>query len=437
MNMKRPQYHFTPPRNWMNDPNGLIYLDGKYHLYYQHNPHSVKWEHLHWGHAVSDDLLTWRHLPIALRETEDGVMAYSGCTVFDGNNTSGFGTNDNPPLVAIYTEADGKVQAQSLAYSLDRGVTFTPYDDNPVLDLFAPHFRDPRVFWYNDHWVMAVALAAEDKIRFYGSPDLKTWQLLSDFGPQGAIADYWECPDIYPVTTSTGQTRWILQVSVGDHTPMGGSGIQYFVGHFDGEKFTTQQENVKWMDYGQDFYAAQAWLNAPQLTTIGWMNNLAYANASPAAEWRGQQSLPRQLSLVTFAGDTYLKQEPVPLASQYKDHWHFEKPRGELDFYGDALDIKAKISGEFTIRVNNTVIGWVQDSLFLDRSASENINFHPEVNTRHEAPLFFPLQEVRIVVDTHSVEVFAGPLTISSVVFPTKQELWVGGEVDSLQVWRS
>ncbi len=237
----RPQFHFTPKINWTNDPNGLVYHDGEWHLFYQYNPFGDLWGHMSWGHAVSTDLLRWKHLEVALPE-EDGFMIYSGSAVVDKDNTSGFGRGGKPPLVAIYTSRTESDQHQSIAYSLDRGRTWTKYSGNPVIDIDEAAFRDPKVFWHRQtkKWVMAVVLADRRKVRFYGSPDLKAWEHLSDFGPAGAypVAN-WECPDLFelPVEGEPGGAKWIFQVDSGRGHPWQGSGCQYFVGEFDGRTF--------------------------------------------------------------------------------------------------------------------------------------------------------------------------------------------------------
>lgn len=238
----RPQYHFTPERNWMNDPNGMVYYEGEYHLFYQYNPFGNKWGHMSWGHAVSADLAHWKHLPLALSE-ENGVMIFSGSVVVDWKNSSGFGTGNLPPLVAIYTghrPSDGR-QSQCLAYSNDRGRTWTKFAGNPVIDIGSTDFRDPKVIWHEPtaRWVMAVSLSVERKVRFYGSSDLKAWEYLSDFGPAGSTSGIWECPDLFPLPVE-GRRRsdaWGLIVNVGSGAPAGGSGCQYFVGTFNGREF--------------------------------------------------------------------------------------------------------------------------------------------------------------------------------------------------------
>lgn len=241
----RPIIHFTPEENWMNDPNGMFYYEGEYHLFYQYNPFGNTWGHMSWGHAVSKDLIHWEHLPVALPE-EDGVMIFSGSAVVDWKNTSGFGTANNPPIVAIYTgyhEMTG-IQEQSIAFSLDKGRTWTKYAENPVIDLKLKNFRDPKVIWYEpeNKWVMVVAMPMDRNVQFYSSKDLKSWDLMSAFGPMGSVKGQWECPDLFPIIASDGIEKWILEVDVDSGAPAGGSGGQYFVGSFDGTTFLSDQE---------------------------------------------------------------------------------------------------------------------------------------------------------------------------------------------------
>ena len=238
----RPQFHFTPEKNWMNDPNGLVYYEGEYHLFYQYNPFGDKWGHMSWGHAVSPDLVHWQHLPLALAE-ENGVMIFSGSAVVDWKNTSGFGKDGKPPLVALYAGnyTEKPLQNENIAYSNDRGRTWTKYSGNPVIDIGSKDFRDPKIFWYEpmNQWVMVVALSADHKIRLYASKDLKQWERLSDFGPAGAISGVWECPDLFPLPldANANQIKWVLVVNAGSGAPAGGTGAQYFIGNFDGTNF--------------------------------------------------------------------------------------------------------------------------------------------------------------------------------------------------------
>ena len=241
----RPQFHFTPEVNWMNDPNGMVYHDGEYHLFYQYNPFGNRWGHMSWGHAVSRDMVHWEHLPVALYE-ENGVMIFSGSAVVDHANTSGFGTEGDPPLVAFYTGhyTEKPLQNQHIAYSNDNGRTWTKNAGNPVLDIGYRDFRDPKVMWHepSNKWVMTVTLPTERKVRFYGSPNLKDWTLLSEFGPAGAVKGIWECPDLFPLDVEgSDETKWVLIVNIGGDAIAGGSGTQYFVGEFDGTRFVEDQ----------------------------------------------------------------------------------------------------------------------------------------------------------------------------------------------------
>lgn len=243
----RPQFHYTPEKNWMNDPNGMVYYQGEYHLFYQHNPSGNQWGNMSWGHAVSTDMVHWSELPVAIPH-DDAEMVFSGSAVIDTNNTSGFGTKDNPAMVAVYTRLDKStgVQSQALAYSTDRGRTFTKYADNPVIDIGSRDFRDPKVFWYEQgqEWIMSVALSAERKVAFYRSSDLKTWEHLSNFGPAGATGGVWECPDLFPlpVDGDKKKTKWVLLVNIGSGGIAGGSANQYFTGTFDGKNFVSDDK---------------------------------------------------------------------------------------------------------------------------------------------------------------------------------------------------
>lgn len=237
----RPLFHFTPPVNWINDPNGMVYFEGEYHLFYQYNPFGDKWGHMSWGHAVSPDLVRWEHLPVALWE-EDGVMAFSGSAVVDWDNTSGFGVGGKPPLVAIYTGhyTSKPLQNQWIAHSNDRGRTWTKFAGNPVLDVNMADFRDPKVVWHQPtkRWIMTLALPAEHKVHFYASPDLKEWRYVGEYGGGGALGGLWECPDLFPLEVEGGGVKWVLIVNLNPGGPAGGSGCQYFVGEFDGATFT-------------------------------------------------------------------------------------------------------------------------------------------------------------------------------------------------------
>ena len=304
----RPQYHFSPEQGWMNDPNGLVYHNGDYHLFYQYYPHATVWGPMHWGHAVSKDLVTWEHKPIALFPDEKGYI-FSGSAVVDTHNTSGFSTTGEPPLVAIFTyfslpkEKSGSIETQSqgIAYSLDNGVTWEKYGGNPVLpNPGIKDYRDPKVFWHEPtkKWIML--LVAGDYVKLYSSKNLKKWNFLSDFGKElGSKGGVWECPDLFPLTTTSGETKWVMVVSIGNGAPNGGSGTQYFVGDFNGTQFTTNQKEYKWLDWGTDNYAGITYNNTPnnERIFIGWMSNWQYALKTPTTPWRSAMTLPRELIL--------------------------------------------------------------------------------------------------------------------------------------------
>jgi fructan beta-fructosidase len=286
----RPQVHFSPQKNWTNDPNGLVYFNHEYHLFYQFNPFGDEWGHMSWGHAVSKDLLHWQELPVAIPE-ENGTMIFTGSVVVDRENSSGFCAPKTSCLVAIYTghQVDGTRQAQDLAYSRDDGRTWTKYEKNPVLDLHLKDFRDPSVSW-NDatqRWVMAVSLPKEHKVRFYASKNLKEWTMLSDFGPAGDVAGDWECPDLLQIPASDGkQGIWALKVGLNPGAPQGGSGEQYFLGSFDGKAFAASREPGAhgWTNYGKDDYCAISFNGLPsgeEPVLLGWMNNWQYASIRP------------------------------------------------------------------------------------------------------------------------------------------------------------
>src|SRR5262245_12289899 len=279
----RPQFHFTPPTNFMNDPNGFVYYQGEYHLFYQHNPYGKTWGHMSWGHAVSPDLIHWRHLPIALFE-ENEIMVFSGSAVVDWKNSSGLCKNPDPAdrscLVSFYTGHGRGKQTQNIGYSNDRGRTWTKFSGNPAIDINSKGFRDPKVFWHEPSrkWIMITVLAGEHKVRFYGLTDLKKWSALSDFGPAGATGGAWECPDLFELSIDPGQheSRWVLIVNIYPGGVTGGSGGQYFIGKFDGTRFTNDNPDSQklWVDHGKDFYAAVSWSDIPvsdgRRLCLGW-----------------------------------------------------------------------------------------------------------------------------------------------------------------------
>lgn len=440
----RPAYHFTPELNWMNDPNGLVYLDGEYHLFYQHNPLETKWGHMSWGHAVSTDLLHWQHLPIALYE-EYGVMIFSGSAVVDERNTSGFGKDNKPPLVAIYTGHGHGRQTQDIAFSTDRGRTWTKYDGNPVIDLHEAEFRDPKVFWHEPtrQWVMVVALSARKQVQFYGSPDLKKWTLLSEFGPVGVEnKPNWECPDMFelPIANEPGKTRWVLVANMGGGSITGGMGVEYFTGTFDGKIFTSDSTKSQWADYGRDFYAVSSWSNiADRRIWIGWMAN-GDIGLTPTHPWRSNMSVPRELLLCRINGTLRLCQTPVRELQKLRDK-SIQLSDTTLNSEPIPLDLRTQqceihvefdpgTAADFGLRVlkkndQQTIVGYdvKSKSVYVDRTKSGNVSFHPGFAGRHAGPLEPDAAgriRLHVLTDACSVEVFAndGQTVISDLVFP-------------------
>jgi fructan beta-fructosidase len=464
----RPQYHFSPAAHWINDPNGLVFLDGEYHLFYQYNPHGDQWGHMSWGHAVSPDLLHWRELPVAIPE-DDRYLIFSGSVVVDSLNTSGFGSASAAPLVAIYTGAQraaGGLQNQQLAYSVDRGRSWTKYAGNPVLDLGSNNFRDPKVFWYapGNTWVMAAVLSERHQVALFSSADLKHWTHLSDFGPAGAADGAWECPDLFPlpVNGNASDLRWVLKVDVFRSAVAAGSGAQYFIGLFDGREFHADSAAL-WLDYGMDFYAAASWAHLPDADSrhvwIAWMNSHHYARDIPTAPWRGAMSLPREVSLRSESGALTLLQAPVAtLAGLRGRHTHLGNlPLAEtrrvptVPGFGTQVEILAQFAPrsahEFGLKVavgrhEQTLIGYDVPSatLFVDRSRSGRIPA-PIFAERRAAPLA-PRDGIvilHIFVDRSSIEVFAndGERVITEQIFPSAGsdgiELYAEGGIAHLQ----
>ena len=442
----RPAYHFTPPAHWMNDPNGMVYYKGVWHLFYQYYPGGSTWGPMHWGHATSSDLLNWRQMPVALEPDRMGYI-FSGSAVVDADNTAGFGKN---ALVAVFTHHDpageksGKLnfQRQSLAYSTDGGQRWNKYVENPVLSNPGIHdFRDPKVFWHaaTRKWIMS--LATEDRITFYSSPDLKKWSKESDFGQGlGAHGGVWECPDLFPLTLN-GKTRWVLLVSLNPGGPNGGSGTQYFVGDFDGHFFAAEDQQTRWVDYGPDDYAGVTWSNvADRRLFLGWMNNWDYADKVPTAPWRGSMTAPRELSLREVDKNVYLVSQParelrkpalpgttIDLAAPQPAR----KLAAKLKQYGGSfsLGLKAEQLASFTLTLSNEqgdqlLIGYDKAArqYFIDRSAAGLTDFSPKFKGRLTAPRLAKGKagDIRLLFDAGSVELFAdqGLTAMSAVFFP-------------------
>lgn len=471
----RPAFHFSPERNWINDPAGLVFDGSQYQLFAQYNPYGDVWGHMSWGHSVSTDLLSWRELPVALSE-ENGVAIFTGSAVVDAKNTSGFGENGNAPLVAIYTGNSTRLQTQNLAYSNDGGRSWTKYGGNPVLDLHESDFRDPMVFWHEPtkRWIMVASLALQHKVLFFSSPDLRRWTKLSEFGPAGANgAPNWECPNFFelPVANAAGQKKWVLELGIGDNGPAGGSATQYFVGDFDGTKFVDANplNQTLWVDYGSDFYAAQTWSNIPSTDgrrlAIAWMDNWKYADKLPTSPWRGQLTSPRELGLIKTPVGIRLTQTPAMELERLRgDHvqlhnasWADLQALLARRDWPDTLEIDAELELKgsqdfgFTLRKGasyGTRVGYDSrwSDVYIDRSHSGDLIVGPSFAARHEAPIAADKTRIRmhILLDRSSVELFAqdGLLTITDLIYPRPSDrgldVYADGNppvVISLDIW--
>jgi fructan beta-fructosidase len=434
----RPRDHFTPGRGWLNDPNGLVHHDGEWHLFFQHWPDALVHGPMSWGHAVSRDLLDWTELPVALPATEVEHM-WSGSVVHDAANTSGLGTEEAGALVALYTSFDpvGLGQAQSLAWSTDRGRTWTAYAGNPVLDIGSTAFRDPKVIRHGDGWLMVLVLADERTVEVYRSPDLVHWKHASSFGPAGSVEGVWECPDLVRVPIEgTDATAAVLLVSVLSDAPAGGSGMQYFVGELDGARFR-QTQDAEWLDHGADFYAAVSYSDAPGPEPVvqGWMSNWQYANDVPATDFRGSMTLARRLSLRRRDGRLVLVQRPVVrdgevvhAVTDLELDGTTTLPVAATSFRVTA-EVETGTAQRFGLHVrvgpDERTTVWVDavaGAVVLDRTRSGTTDFHPGFPAVHTAPLPPGDGPVRleVVVDQSSVEVFVGDgeVVLTDLVFP-------------------
>lgn len=448
----RPLLHFTPKEHWMNDPNGMVYYAGVYHLFYQYHPFSSVWGPMHWGHATSRDLFHWKHQPIALYPDSLGTI-FSGSAVLDKQNTSGFGTKKNPPLVAVFTYHDDKAapgrqdfQTQGLAYSLDSGKTWKKHNGNPVLrNPGIIDFRDPKAMWYekDKKWVMT--LATKDCITFYSSPDLKVWKEESVFGnTAGAHGGVWECPDLFPLVYK-GKEYWVLLVNLNPGGPNGGSATQYFLGNFDGHAFTPFHEDIRWLDYGPDEYAGVTWSNTGKRRLfLGWMSNWDYAQKVPTESWRSAMTIPRELKLVLVRGNIFLASVPVKELDQLIQPAGKSRllsspgvkfPVGDLAPARFVFSVKA--GQDFKVRFSNSSnevveIGYQADSnrYYIDRRFSGLTGFHPLFASRSLAPRISTrsLIEMEIILDRSSVELFAdeGLTTMTAIYFSTNplSDVW-------------
>lgn len=456
----RPTYHFAPKQNWLNDPNGLVYYNGNYHLFFQHNPFGNIQGHLSWGHATSKDIMRWEELSVAIPEYANAdksvTMIFSGTAVVDSANTSGLaGQTGNKPMVAIYTSHVDKngplVQHQSIAYSLD-GFSFTNYQNNPILDIKAKDFRDPKVFWHHpsNKWIMIVAKPDQYKVHFYGSTNLKGWTFLSEFGGIGDQDKIWECPDIFelPVMNSGGR-KWVLTVSAG-HPQKGFLAMQYFVGNFDGNSF--KEDNLsypKYLDHGKDFYAGIIYNNLPSTDSrkimMGWANCWEYANTIPTKNFRGMMAIQRELSLKSGNGDYMLMQQPIKEVNNYRETLLFSQDKFSInnevnncnDTRGDALDIEFTITKADAVKAGiklfkggdeetNIYFDKEEGAVKLDRRKSGYVNFSKRFSSVESAPVEKANSDLkfRILIDKSIVEVFVndGEQVITDQVFPTNND---------------
>ncbi|MBO0321419.1 glycoside hydrolase family 32 protein [Muricauda sp. CAU 1633] len=449
----RPQFHFSPPEKWMNDPNGLVYNDGIYHLFYQYYPEDIVWGPMHWGHAISSDLVHWEHKPIALYPDEHGLI-FSGSAVVDKNNTSGFGKEGVAPLVAIFTyhlmegEKAGRddFQTQGIAFSLDNGESWTKYEGNPVIGNDGIRdFRDPKVFWHEESQKWILTLVAGDHAKFYASKNLKEWEYLSDFGKaQGAHGGVWECPDLFPIQVAgSDEEKWVLIISINPGAPNGGCGTQYFIGDFDWEKFISDQQEPLWIDQGADNYAGVTYNNTPdgKRIFIGWMSNWPYADKTPTKKWRSAMTVPRELTLKKIGDDLVLTSYPVgqldKLASQVLAEDVQIAPGTSETLSVDGLNqsqIQFETSSrDFSLTFENDLgetLILAMDSqsytLMVDRTKSGKIDFNPEFgNKKHFAPIGMlndGTYQVKILLDWSSIEIFmdGGVNVMTEQLFPTE-----------------
>ena len=439
----RPIYHFTPEYGWMNDPNGMVYKDGEYHLFYQYNPYGCMWGNMHWGHAVSKDLLSWEHLPIAL--APDGLGAiFSGSCVVDKNNTAGFGKD---AIVAFYTSA-GASQTQSMAYSLDNGRTFTKYAGNPIVTSSARDFRDPKVFWYEltQKWIMILAVGQEMQI--FSSANLKEWSYESSFGEgQGAHGGIWECPDLIQLPVKgTDQKKWVLICNLNPGGIFGGSATQYFVGEFDGHRFVNESPSkTKWMDWGKDHYATVTWSNAPDNRTIAiaWMSNWEYANDVPTMQYRSANSVPRDLYLYEQDGETYLASVPSEELLALRDK-PVKKGSFKVNKVREVKKLLKENSGAYEIEVKVKNVNANEFGFQLYNSKGEEVSFSYNLSTKQfsmdraqsgktsfskhfAAVTSAPIKQqstytLRLLIDKCSIEAFDGDgkFAMTNLVFPSE-----------------
>jgi len=449
----RPQFHFSPAKNWTNDPNGLVYFEGEYHLFYQYNPYGNRWGHMTWAHSVSADLVHWKHLPIAIPE-KDSIMIFSGSAVVDKNNSSGFAKKGGQvPMVAIYTahiipdssDKENYRQEQHIAYSVDKGRTWAKYAGNPVLNIHKKDFRDPKVFWYDKRkiWIMAVVLPHEHVVQFYSSKNLKKWEHLSDFGPAGDFTNIWECPDLLqvPIQNDPQKRKWVLINS--QQTTM-----QYFVGEFDGTTFINENpaDKIFRPDSGPDYYAAVTYNLPPsqQPVLLGWANNWTYAQDIPTFPWKSAMGLPRNLSLKKTNGEWLLIQNPVDALKKLRTDpvelkdisvngtKELNRKSQQLEMEISFQPVASSTAGVHLAvgKQNVFVVGYDAPSqkLFVDRSGCSNNSFNKEFASlsRYETSLT-PVNgkiKLHIFFDNSLIEIFAndGITVMTTQIFPDEND---------------
>jgi fructan beta-fructosidase len=421
----------------------MVYYDGEYHLFFQYYPEGTEWGPMHWGHAISTDLVNWEEQEIKLYPDDLGFI-FSGSAVADHDNTAGFKTGEETPLVAIFTHHhDEKGQVQSLAYSNDKGRTWEKYEGNPVLpNPGIADFRDPKVSWHEESRKWIMALAVKDVIHLYSSKDLKDWTLESEFGEGiGAKGGVWECPDLFELEMEDGSTKWVMFISINPGAPNGGSGTQYFTGDFDGTTFTPEHQEEKWLDWGTDNYAGVTWANIPEedgrTLFIGWMSNWTYATVTPTESYRSAMTLARELKLVKDGGENivtsipvsefYKNLEEVKSAEAFNKNHNLELP-GKKGFVlslqnvslgeDQTFKLHNESGEEITLRFDNEA-----QKVYLDRTKSGKVDFHEEFASMQEMPLRERLNKINmdIVVDASSVEIFIndGAYVMTAQVFNT------------------
>ena len=419
----RPVYHHTPAYGWMNDPNGMFYKDGVWNLYFQHNPYGSQWENMTWGHSTSTDLVHWKYEGDAVEPDALGTV-FSGSAVVDMENTSGFGKG---AVIALYTSA-GESQTQSLVYSTDNGKTFHKFEGNPVITSNVPDFRDPHVFWNEDIKKWNMILAAGQHMEIYSSDNLKDWKYESSFGEKyGNHGGVWECPDLMKMKVrGTDKEKWMLICNINPGGPFGGSATQYFVGDFDGHKFTcdSKPEVTKWMDYGKDHYATVTFDNAPEgrRVAIAWMSNWQYANQVPTQQYRSGNSIPRDLGLFEYKGETYCSVVPSPEMTAARS----KKAGKKLT---ESCEMVVNLKGNATITLSNdkgekVVMNYdaKAETFSMDRTKSGKVDFSNDFAATTKAPTYGKISQLRIFIDKSSIEALDadGKMSMTNLVFPSK-----------------